>query len=129
MHFTSRNAPLLSLKSRECYNINRFDAPPNFSTNYAYYKAGYKANISDNSPDFWIRVQNNFLDIAILEWSKLFLKSRNNKYHWSKIVKNRDNFQNLVKDYDHSYIEIYRDKFLAHLDNKVVINMPKLDGA
>lgn len=100
-----------------------------FSTNYAYYRAGNDAKISNDSDDFWIRAQNNFLDIAILEWSKLFLKPRNNIYYWKKIIQNKERFQRLVEQYDHSYIETYRDKFVAHLDNRVFMNLPILDGA
>lgn len=100
-----------------------------FAKNYAYYKAGIKAKISNDTNDFWITAQNNFLDIAILEWSKLFLQPKNSKYHWKKIVRNKDDFQKLVEQYDHRVIETYRNKFVAHLDSRIIMNIPILNGA
>lgn len=100
-----------------------------FTKNYAYYKAGCNEKIFTDKNNFWITTQNNFLDMAVLEWSKLFLKPTNNKYHWTKIVRNKDNFGKKFSEFNRSYIETYRDKFVAHLDDKTVMNIPKFDGA
>lgn len=100
-----------------------------FAKNYAYYRAGWDQSIATGKNSFWITTQNNFLDIAVLEWSKLFLKPKNNKYHWTKLVRDRAKFAQEVNKYNHSHIEKYRDQFVAHLDNKTIYHIPKLDGA
>jgi len=100
-----------------------------FAKNYAYHRAGWDEKISNAKNNFWITTQNNFLDIAVLEWSKLFLKPNNNKYHWTKIVRDRDKFAEEVNKFKANYIEIYRDQFVAHLDNKTIMKIPRLDSA
>ncbi|HAU1599266.1 TPA: hypothetical protein JBJ22_12325 [Legionella pneumophila] len=101
-----------------------------FTKNYAYYRAGWDENISKcENNNFWITIQNNFLDIAILEWSKLFLKPNNHKYHWKKMVRDKAKFDEEVNKFDPSYIETYRDHFVAHLDNKTLMQIPRLDSA
>ncbi|KTD33930.1 hypothetical protein Lmor_1912 [Legionella moravica] len=100
-----------------------------FTKNYAYYKAGFDEKILIDKNNFWITTQNNFLDMAVLEWSKLFLKPTNNKYYWTKIVRDKDNFGKKFNKFNLSYIETYRDKFVAHLDDKTIMNIPKFDSA
>ncbi|MCL9684558.1 hypothetical protein [Legionella maioricensis] len=99
-----------------------------FVKNYAYYKAGFDKKVFIDQDEFWITIQNNFLDMAILEWSKLFLKPKSHKYHWENIVRDPASFKKTVLNYDHDRIEIYRDKFVAHLDNKMIMNIPELEG-
>jgi len=100
-----------------------------FAKNYAYYRAGWDESISIHQNNFWITTQNNFLDMAVLEWSKLFLKPNNNKYHWTKIVRDKAKFDEKFTEFNANYIEAYRDKFVAHLDNKIIMKIPILDGA
>lgn len=73
--------------------------------------------------------------MAVLEWCKLFADARG-KHHWKKVVMDQDNFMAGLltsigmsqSDFD-SYIKkckFYRDKFLAHLDEELVMHIPDL---
>ena len=86
--------------------------------------------------EFWATVQCNFIDIAVLEWLKLF-GDHNDKHHWKKIIEDRETFKKemlssckitedeLAKSRDS--IKEYRDKFIAHLDSEEVMHIPVLD--
>ena len=88
--------------------------------------------------DFWISADANFIDMAVIEWCKLF-GDNNARHGWKKIVANPDLFQekllvevNLDICKWHDFIVTmrnYRDKFLAHLDSDLVMNVPELDKA
>jgi hypothetical protein len=108
-----------------------------FSRNLAYYRAGHN-RLTDASPSFWITTDNNFLDIAVLEWCKLF-GDRNGNHFWAKVVAdppcfktkllhqlgiNADGFTDYVNQ-----MRAYRDKFLAHLNDLPIMNIPFLDRA
>jgi len=91
--------------------------------NLAFYSAGeHNERISGQ---FWINAFGNFLDIAVLEWCKLFGDKRG-KHYWGEVVTDKSAFLEgllevvtLTKDCFDVYIDamrIYRDKHVAHLD-------------
>lgn len=106
--------------------------------NIAYYKSLYK--YKDNfRQDYWILIFNNFLDIAVLEWCKVF-GSRAEKTHWSHHIQNEDKFRqeilnhlNLSRKEWGKYWESmksYRDSVVAHHEsNPNFTNYPNLDYA
>ena len=87
------------------------------------------------SKQFWVIAHNNYLDIAILEWCKLFT-DRAGKHHWRKSVTDQDAFRakllSEIRCDEEAFLEyalslkIYRDKFVAHLDEDNEIAMPKM---
>jgi len=90
------------------------------------------------SAQYWITVTSNCLDISVLEWCKLFADQKD-PHHWGNIVSDRDDFERLMykrlriaPGYFEAYrlaIRRYRDKFLAHLDSELVMEIPNLDLA
>jgi hypothetical protein len=102
-----------------------------FTRNLAYYRAA-QGRITRTSPEFWRTVYSNFLDIAVLEWCKLFA-DHNGKHTWEKALTDPTNFKaDLLRilaisgDELAAYIEKmrkYRDKFLAHLDDLPVMDI------
>lgn len=106
--------------------------------NIAFYRSWYKVGKPFNNNQFWVTANGNFLDIAILEWCKLFADTKG-KHYLTKVVVNSDLF---MKDMLNSieltpkefteYVEsmkIYRDKFVAHLDDHRTMKIPKLTVA
>jgi hypothetical protein len=96
-----------------------------FARNLTYYRAGWNKNGLLVEIDFWKGINGNCLDIAVLEWCKLFA-DRRDPHHWLNIIKDIDTFRyglfGLVggEEYFDAYInkvKIYRDKFVAHLDS------------
>ena len=73
--------------------------------------------------------------MAVLEWCKLFVP--NEKHAWEKMVTDQEQFAaNLLaqldmeqRDFDESLSELrtYRDKFLAHLDLREIMQIPVMD--
>jgi len=109
-----------------------------FARNCVYYKAGWNGKNTKATNEFWATVQNNFIDIAVLEWLKLF-GDHNDKHHWKKIAEDHDDFKEKMfeccsiteddlKTCRESF-KVYRDKFLAHLDSEETMQIPKLDLA
>jgi hypothetical protein len=109
-----------------------------FARNCAYYRAGWNGRKTKATNEFWVTVQNNFLDISILEWLKLF-GDHNDKHHWKKIVNDRDSFKNTMltscgiteaelNSCRKSFKE-YRDKFIAHLDSEETMHIPELNNS
>ena len=109
-----------------------------FTRNLAYSRA-----ISDLVPgrregDFWITMQGNCLDVAVLEWCKLF-GEHNGKHSWQKIVTDPDIFRSSLlaalditqADWDACWSEIrgYRNAFVAHLDSEDTMQIPVMDLA
>ena len=92
----------------------------------------------------FVRAANsNFIDICVLEWCKLFgdkVGAKNADQHsWWRIVSDTAHFESEMlnrlgvspEDF-HAYritMRSYRDKFLAHLDSDLVMNIPRLDIA
>lgn len=107
-----------------------------FARNCAYYRAGWEGNQTKASNEFWITVQGNFIDIAVLEWLKLF-GDHNDKHHWKNVVEDKQSFKrkmlsscainedDLVQSRES--FKTYRDKFIAHLDSEEIMNIPVLN--
>jgi hypothetical protein len=108
-----------------------------FSRNLAYYRAGH-GRLTNTSSQFWITVDGNFLDMAIIEWCKLLGDQRGN-HCWANVVTDPSRFEaellrhlGINADELAGYINetrTYRDKFLAHLDDLRVMDIPFLDRA
>jgi hypothetical protein len=108
-----------------------------FARNVAYYRAGH-GRLANTSPPFWITIDGNFLDTAVMEWCKLFGDSKD-KHAWAKVVTDAAEFKATllghlgITDAEFAtYVKEmrgYRDKFLAHLDDLLVMNIPHLDRA
>jgi hypothetical protein len=108
-----------------------------FSRNLAYYRAGHD-KLRKTSPQFWITVDGNCLDMAVIEWCKLF-GDRKGSSCWAKVVTDPSRFEaelhrrlgiNTDEFADYvSEMRMYRNKFLAHLDDLHVMDIPFLDRA
>ncbi len=106
-----------------------------FTRNLAYFRAGWKELPLRKEGDFWITVVGNFIDVSVLEWSKLFVY-HSDKHHWKQIVSDKKEFRSrLVKtlgitnaDWSKSWHENkdYRDKFIAHLDSEHTMDVPDM---
>jgi hypothetical protein len=106
-----------------------------FARNLAYYRAGH-GRLTKTSPQFWITIDANFIDMAVIEWCKL-LGDRKGKHFWANVVTDPSRFERAMlvhlgatEDELAAYIEemrTYRDKFLAHLDDLHVMDIPFLD--
>lgn len=104
--------------------------------NVAYYRAGWVDGQFISNDDFWRNANSNFLDIAVLEWCKLFA-DRNGKHHWKKVVPAPDNFLSallqeigITEGVYNAHCEetkTYRDKFVSHLDAERMMHIPRLD--
>ncbi len=108
-----------------------------FARNLAYYRAGI-SRLTKSSPQFWLTANCNFIDMAVIEWCKLLGDSQG-KHYWAKVVTDSDGFESemlshlgLTVDEFVAYMSqmrTYRDKFLAHLDDLRVMDVPFLDQA
>ncbi|MEY6433597.1 hypothetical protein ABC977_14420 [Thioalkalicoccus limnaeus] len=104
--------------------------------NSAYYRAGWRDGHFVSQLDFWRNANGNFIDIAVLEWCKLFA-DRNGKHHWRKVVPDPDGFLpglfgsiGVSEEAFNSLCEetrTYRDKFIAHLDEGRLMHIPRLN--
>ena len=103
--------------------------------NAAYHRAGWVDNRLVSDDEFWRNANGNFLDIAILEWCKLF--DWKGKHHWSTVIckagprdktspEVRAFLSDMLQSADISEEEFaksfkkimtYRNKFVAHIDN------------
>jgi len=103
--------------------------------NLAYFKAWQQDGENVRTEQFWITTNNNFLDIAVLEWCKLFGDLKG-KHHWGKVISDGDEFFDgllakvvLTKQMFDDYIKemrTYRDEFIAHLDDEERMQIPNL---
>ncbi len=100
-----------------------------FARNLAYYRAGQSGSAKHlmqaggEHTSFWRQISANFIDIAVLEWAKLFI-DRDGEHHWRQVVLAPAEFEaallkhlGLTADnYNERREEIrqYRDKFVAH---------------
>ena len=109
-----------------------------FSRNLAYYRAGMSRRQSRIVAAYWKTVTSNCLDVCILEWCKLFADPRD-PHHWRNVIPDPATFE--VSLYERLRVSAarfevyrlsarrYRDKFLAHLDSDLVMEIPNLDLA
>ncbi len=110
--------------------------------NFAYYRAARSADTAAlplEHRDVKARITNNFLDIGVLEWCKLFVA--NERHAWDRLIPQADRDKFTADLPTHlginqagwtAYIDefrTYRDKFLAHLDSNRTMHPPKLDLA
>ncbi|MBI1651384.1 hypothetical protein [Hyphomicrobium sulfonivorans] len=96
-------------------------------------------DVSIHLQDIQRRIDNNFLDIGVFEWCKLFADRENQ--HWTRTLPTAQHHDFACGLYAlagtdeagwRGYVDeflIYRDKFLGHLDNRRTMNIPKLDRA
>jgi hypothetical protein len=119
-----------------------------FLRNLAYYRAGWTVHVERSGgsgelhrvlrrkeSQFWRTVNGNCLDTCILEWCKLFAES-NGKHNWRKVVADPTAFLpgmlahlRITEAELGAYIDEmrhYRDKFVAHLDEVHVMDIPLL---
>lgn len=106
--------------------------------NLAFYRAGWRDGTTTLKEPFWVNANANFLDIAVLEWCKLFADSRG-KHSWRNIISDPASFldgllnelrlSNAQFDDYVNQMRIYRDKFVAHLDSEEIMHIPKLEVA
>ena len=103
--------------------------------NIAFYRSWYKAGKPFSDTQFWVNANGNFLDVAVLEWCKLFADAKG-KHHYSKVVADPAAFTQallaavgLTSDEFATYVDsmrAYRDKFVAHLDELPTMHIPNL---
>ena len=115
-----------------------------FVRNLAYYRVGGKHPTGWKDPplgptaSFWRIVNGNFIDVCVLEWCKLMGDAKG-QHCWERVVSDKAKFKaELFKHLNVSESQFekfrlemreYRDKFLAHLDSELVMNIPMLDLA
>ena len=103
--------------------------------NLAFYRAWHLVGRPRQDQQFWVNLNGNFIDVAVLEWCKLFADARG-KHHYSKVVSDEPQFiatllaalslsANQLAVYRDA-MRLYRDKFIAHLDNLPVAQVPHL---
>ncbi len=102
-----------------------------FVRNYTY----YKLIPATNTTEFWKTMRGNCLDVAVLEWCKLFA-DKDDRHGWRKIVTDKKRFESdllaHLKVTSKEFADFvgstrfYRDKFLAHLDSEKTMNIPHL---
>ena len=106
--------------------------------NLASYRGGLRGKTVAKTGDFWKRANGNFMDVAVLEWCKLFADRRG--FHcWRNVVSDPTKFETeLLTSLGKTAVELqdycdgvrtYRDKFVAHLDDDPKAKYPKLDIA
>jgi hypothetical protein len=109
-----------------------------FARNLGYYQSGMSRRRSRKPEEYWKTVTSNCLDVCILEWCKLFADP-NDPHHWRNVVSIPSKFEgDLYKRVRVSSSRFeayriatrrYRDKFVAHLDSDLVMEIPTLDLA
>ena len=72
--------------------------------------------------DFWINTSNNAIQMAIIDWCKVFGSERDNPFHCGK----HGDFA--VDEQICTAITRFRNKYIAHKTD-VEVPVPKLDGA
>ena len=74
--------------------------------------------------DFWINTSNNAIQMAIIDWCKVFGSKYNNDLHYSNHLNIEIEDLEQIKD----SMTRFRNKYIAHKDNEPV-PVPMLDGA
>jgi hypothetical protein len=113
-----------------------------FLRNIAYYRTGqgpqgrHLLDPSEPTVNFWRQANSNFIDMCVLDWCKLFADKRA-VHHWRKIVSDPTKFEidllvhlKLTQKEFQKLIDMVRccrNKFIAHLDEHNVMNIPMLD--
>lgn len=103
--------------------------------NVAYYRAWWKGKKLVTNDAFFVNANSNALDIAVLEWCKLFTDP-GGKHRWRKVVPETGEFlpelcaqlkidENCFEEHCLK-MKTYRDKFLAHLDEDRFMDIPDL---
>lgn len=106
--------------------------------NTAFYRAWHQVGNPQRIEQFWISVNSNFLDIAVLEWCKIFA-DLHGMHFWRKVISDPDGFwAGLLKELELTETQFgeyvaqmrtYRDQFVAHLDSEEVMHIPHLHTA
>lgn len=116
-----------------------------FTRNVAYYRIGYVDETGTGNlkqaTEFGATVNGNRIDIALLEWCKLFTDKKGHQ-HWRKFVRTDAEQQQFITDLlqviginDANWLRyldefrVYRDKFVAHLDTEDRMHIPQLEMA
>lgn len=73
----------------------------------------YILSFDDNSPSrsLWILFSNNCLQMAVIEWCKIFGSKYNNATHYTHCIDELDGIEETVKD-----MKEFRDKYISHFD-------------
>lgn len=115
-----------------------------FARNLAYFRAGQEKEgqplLQERAPfaSFWRQVNANAIDVAILDWCKLFA-DKSGEHHWSKVIKNRSAFESALmrhlgmnaaafEDYAKE-LRIYRNKYAGHSDPQKAAQIPDMTMA
>lgn len=108
--------------------------------NIAAYRVNWKTVDSKRTQridlDFWVRANGTLFDMTVIEWCKLF-SDENAKHHWAKTFLNIKEWKSQLLQHlelpEENYevelnkIKEYRDKYVAHLDNPILINYPSTE--
>jgi hypothetical protein len=95
--------------------------------NIAYYRAWWDAGKPHADSDFIVNGNGNCIDIAVLEWCKLFTSPKKEKHNFENVVNDPDNLLAAMlahigasngdwDDYKET-MKKYRDKYIAHWDD------------
>lgn len=113
-----------------------------FVRNLAFHRSGYvsgdgRGRLKDDT-EMGKTINGNFIDIAVLEWSKVFAEW-NGHHHWRKVMRNdqeriafrRDLLSALrlgEAEWDRfiGQVKTYRDEFVAHLDEEDIAHIPDM---
>ncbi len=111
-----------------------------FGRNLAYYRAGWDGHALAAYPTsslFWLQVNSNFLEMAVLDWCKLF--GGKEKHGWKNIVADPAEFRcdllHQLELNEESFgariraMRKYRDEYIAHADTASQVQVPVLDVA
>jgi hypothetical protein len=102
--------------------------------NIAHYRAGWRFRQFRVGPsDFWVSANGALIDVAVLDWCKLFAKPYG-KHHWSRVILDVGAFtaglyarlavdEARFLEYEES-VKHYGDKFVAHLDEELTMTPP-----
>lgn len=103
-----------------------------FARNLAYYNAT-RTVLPLGREGFWLTIPGNFIDISVLEWSKLF-GNQNGTCHWKKVLKQSEEFKQDFMACHHlddatwtnlwKNVKDYRDDFIAHVEDQKTTPVP-----
>lgn len=106
--------------------------------NLAFYLAWYETGKPNEHEQFWVNINGKFFDIAVLEWCKLFGDTRG-KHYFGKVISDVPAFNTQLlasldlsaEEFDEyiNQVKLYRDKFVAHLDELNIMHFPTLSIA